>query len=174
MKKSIIWTTAAVATVGFGVPAVAAMATTGPVRQIAPAPVVTVGSSDDSTSSTAPHTTVSVVSTPAALPTISLPVSTTANSTANSVEDISGNCDEAEHADDAACAGANAPGVTVNSTENNVKDVSGNCDEAEHANDPSCTGTDTAVDDNSGPGSDDSGHNGSDDNSGHDNSGHDN
>jgi hypothetical protein len=99
--------------------------------------------------------------------------------------DVSGPCDEAEHANDPRCGGAGgtttapAPGV----------DISGPCDEAEHANDPRCTGVAPRVEDdnrhdrlddhggdvdNSGPGSFDddhsgSGHGGDDDggNSGH-------
>jgi hypothetical protein len=62
----------------------------------------------------------------------------TSSSTPSSVGDISGNCDEAEHANDAACAGLNAARAPETSTPNSVEDVSGNCDEAEHANDPSC------------------------------------
>ena len=62
------------------------------------------------------------------------------------------------------------------------EDVRGPCDEAEHANDPRCTGAVTAppaadddvaddrVDDNSGPGSSNSGHRGGEDDGGH--SGH--
>ena len=151
MKKSLIWTTAAIAAIGFGVPAFAAMSSPVHTPQIAPTPVVKVASPDDTTSSTSPDNSVSVPSTPQS----SLPDD---NTTANSVEDISGNCDEAEHANDAACAGVNATGTTDDATQNSVEDVSGNCDEAEHAADPSCTGTGTAVDDNSVQGSNDSGH----------------
>jgi hypothetical protein len=62
------------------------------------------------------------------------------------------------------------------------EDVSGPCDEAEHANDPRCTGAVTAPpaadddvaddrrDDNSGPGSSNSGHGSGEDDGGH--SGH--
>jgi hypothetical protein len=156
VKKSAIWTTAAIAAVGFGVPAFAAIAAPGPIRQIAPTPVVSVDKPDNTIVSISPDTIVTLASLP----------DDTVNSTASSVEDISGNCDEAEHANDAACVGVNAPGVTEVSTPNSVEDVSGNCDEAEHATDPNCTGSGTAVDDNSGPGSDDSGHNATDDNSG--------
>jgi hypothetical protein len=175
VKKSLIWTTAAIAAIGFGVPAFAAISTPGSVPQIAPTPVVSVASPDNTLTSNSVETSVSVPSTP------STPVTSSPddNTTANSVEDVSGNCDEAEHANDAACAGVNTSGTTDDSTENSVEDVSGNCDEAEHAADPSCTGTGTAVDDNSGHGSDDNvtsnsvsnrGH--GSDNSGSDDSGH--
>ena len=87
-------------------------------------------------------------------------------------EDISGPCDEAEHANDPRCAGQ-APGVRVDDdAPANGVDISGPCDEAEHANDPRCTGApvggQTRVD-NSGPGSVNSGHDdsGHDDRSGH-------
>jgi hypothetical protein len=99
--------------------------------------------------------------------------------------DISGPCDEAEHANDPRCAGQapaadrddDAPAIGV--------DISGPCDEAEHANDPRCTGAATGGQtriDNSGPGSvnsgrdddgddDHSGHGGGDDSGGADHSG---
>ena len=159
MKKSIVWTAAAVAAVGFGVPAFAAMSGPSHIRQIAPTPVVSVEAPDGTMPNSDDSTTIASL---ASLPDQS------SSSTPNSVEDISGNCDEAEHANDAACAGLNAaPGT---STPNSVEDVSGNCDEAEHANDPSCTGG--ATDDNSGKGSSNSGSN-NDDNSGRgSNSGH--
>ncbi len=72
--------------------------------------------------------------------------------------DISGNCDEAEHANDPACIGAAVTPTTVAGTSTTVPqpvptsipattstvpgglDISGNCDEAEHANDPGCLG----------------------------------
>jgi hypothetical protein len=62
--------------------------------------------------------------------------------------DISGPCDEAEHANDPRCAGLQVPatGVQVGGV-----DISGPCDEAEHANDPRCTNP-SAEDDRSGPG----------------------
>jgi hypothetical protein len=83
--------------------------------------------------------------------------------------DISGPCDEAEHANDPRCAGQappapQAPAPAPAPAQGGV-DISGPCDEAEHANDPRCTGA--AVDpdrddddrvDNSGPGSVNSGH----------------
>ena len=89
--------------------------------------------------------------------------------------DISGPCDEAEHANDPRCTGqvpatgGQAPAAGV--------DISGPCDEAEHANDPRCTGAalgddrrhgwdEGGFDDNSGPGSASSGPGGGDDDSG--------
>jgi hypothetical protein len=68
----------------------------------------------------------------------------------SSVEDVSGPCDEAEHANDPRCTGVvaprtTAPTPTVGTTPTTVNgrsgvDISGPCDEAEHANDPRCTG----------------------------------
>ena len=93
--------------------------------------------------------------------------------------DISGPCDEAEHANDPRCGGQ-APTNQAPPAQNGV-DISGPCDEAEHANDPRCTGAatgddrghDDRGDDNSGRGSDNSGpgssHSGGDDD---DSSGH--
>jgi hypothetical protein len=116
------------------------------------------------------------------------------------VVDVNGPCDEAEHANDPECAGAQVPedndaddqgddrgrgpdhaedeGVV---DDDQGEDLSGPCDEAEHANDPRCTGAGGAGDDdqgevedrgddnsgpsaNSGPGSS---HDDADDNSGH-------
>ena len=146
MKKSLIWTTAGIAAVGFGVPAYAAISSPHEVKQIAPTPIVTVPTTEDSATVTSlDDSKVTVVSTPATLPTISL----TVNSTSNSVEDVSGNCDEAEHANDAACVGGGTP--VDNSTHTSV-------DDNPH----------TSVDDSSGPGgsgsggADDSSHGGQD------------
>ena len=95
-----------------------------------------------------------------------------AGTTTGGNEDVSGPCDELEHANDPRCTGADtttgvdddrAPaGTTAGTTTMGKADVSGPCDEPEHANDPRCTGagTSTAADDD---------HSGSDD--GHDNSG---
>ena len=84
------------------------------------------------------------------------------------VGDVSGPCDEAEHANDPRCTGPQRPeddnaglGDTTGFDDDGADDISGPCDEAEHANDPRCTGSQPA-DDNSGPGS---GHD-DDDNSG--------
>ncbi len=167
MKKSLIWTTAGIAAVGFGVPAYAAISSPHEVKQIAPTPVVTVPTTDDSATVTSlDDSKVTVVSTPATLPTISL----TVNSTSNSVEDVSGNCDEAEHANDAACAGT-ATSVDDDATPNSVEDVSGNCDEAEHANDAVCVGGGTPVDNSTHTSVDDNPHTSVDDSSGHGGSG---
>ena len=110
-------------------------------------------------------------------------------------EDVSGPCDEAEHANDPRCAGAagavagttavtTTAAATTTTGREAGEDVSGPCDEAEHANDPRCTGAatstddrgrdDGATDDRSGS---DSGRGGGDDDSGGDdrsgsNSGH--
>ena len=167
MKKSLIWTTAGIAAVGFGVPAYAAISSPHEVKQIAPTPVVTVPTTEDSATVTSlDDSKVTVVSTPATLPTISL----TVNSTSNSVEDVSGNCDEAEHANDAACAGT-ATSVDDDATPNSVEDVSGNCDEAEHANDAACVGGGTPVDKSTHTSVDDNPHTSVDDSSGHGGSG---
>ena len=88
--------------------------------------------------------------------------------------DISGPCDEAEHANDPRCAGVDTtPGGTTTSPQAPAPqtgvDISGPCDEAEHANDPRCTGAPTGDrEDNSGPGN---GHSGDDDGDREDNSG---
>ena len=86
--------------------------------------------------------------------------------------DISGPCDEAEHANDPRCAGqAPATGGNAPAPATGGVDISGPCDEAEHANDPRCTGApaggrvddnpgrddDAGRVDNSGPGSSNSG-----------------
>jgi hypothetical protein len=109
--------------------------------------------------------------------------------------DISGPCDEAEHANDPRCAGVAVPNQGAGAPQGGV-DISGPCDEPEHANDPRCTGVAPRVEDdhvrdgdvrhdNSGPGSfdeddddhsgsghggDDDSHGGGDDDGGH--SGH--
>lgn len=65
--------------------------------------------------------------------------------------DVSGPCDEAEHANDPQCSGAQ---TTEDNDDVAGVDVSGPCDEAEHADDPRCTGAQTRGDDdenNSGP-----------------------
>ncbi len=103
--------------------------------------------------------------------------------------DISGPCDEAEHAGDPRCGGV--VGGTTTTPAPGV-DISGPCDEAEHAGDPRCTGVTPRVEDNnrqdrhgdddrfddhggdvdnSGPGSDNSGP-GSFDDGDHSGSGH--
>jgi hypothetical protein len=87
--------------------------------------------------------------------------------------DISGPCDEAEHASDPRCAGQ--PPAQNRAPAQGGVDISGPCDEAEHANDPRCTGAPTGRVDNSGPGSVNSGRDdddADDDHGGEDRSGH--
>jgi hypothetical protein len=67
--------------------------------------------------------------------------------------DISGPCDEAEHANDPRCAGVRVP-ATPDAPAG--VDISGPCDEAEHIGDPRCSGVGAGGAgrvDNSGPGS---------------------
>ena len=73
--------------------------------------------------------------------------------------DVSGPCDEAEHATDPRCTGATTGTTLVDRDDDGHHgddrdddagdDTSGPCDEAEHASDPRCTG---AVTGSSGPG----------------------
>jgi len=97
-------------------------------------------------------------------PTLSTPslATTTVEDDGQAGEDISGPCDEAEHANDPRCAGT--PPATggdddvIGDDDEVGEDISGPCDEAEHANDPRCTGAAPAPApaprvDNSGPGS---------------------
>ena len=71
--------------------------------------------------------------------------------TGDEAGDISGPCDEAEHANDPRCTGVTVPGSDDdNRDDDGPGDISGPCDEAEHANDPRCTGADPV--DSSGPG----------------------
>ena len=106
--------------------------------------------------------------------------SRTTSSTTSTAEDISGPCDEAEHANDPRCAGGareddrgrdddhgrgdddrgrDHPEDDGMDDDDAGEDISGPCDEAEHANDPECTdvptvpGDDDDRVDNSGPGS---------------------
>jgi hypothetical protein len=66
-------------------------------------------------------------------------------------EDISGPCDEAEHANDPRCAGvAPTATTTVGDDDEAGEDISGPCDEAEHANDPRCTGVTPQAGDDDG------------------------
>jgi hypothetical protein len=64
--------------------------------------------------------------------------------------DVSGPCDEAEHARDPRCASVPAPARPATTAGGGV-DIPGPCDEPEHANDPRCTGG-ARADDRSGPG----------------------
>jgi uncharacterized membrane protein YgcG len=80
----------------------------------------------------------------------------TTTSQDNAGVDISGPCDESDHANDPRCAGVNVPAAPA-PAQSGV-DISGPCDEAEHANDPRCTGVGLGDDgrvDNSGPGNGD-------------------
>lgn len=93
-------------------------------------------------------------------------------------DDVKGPCDEAEHANDPRCQGQQVPedkGGGERGDDDGADDISGPCDEAEHANDPRCTGAGGQAgddEDNSGPGSANSGHGHGDDDAGHeDNSG---
>jgi hypothetical protein len=91
---------------------------------------------------------------------------TTTSTTPNAGVDISGPCDEAEHANDPRCAGVQVPAAPAPPAQNGGVDISGPCDEAEHVNDPRCAGV--GADgagrvDNSGPGSVNSGHDDLDD-----------
>jgi hypothetical protein len=104
--------------------------------------------------------------------TSTLPVSSTEDRTTSAGVDISGPCDEAEHANDPRCTGVQAaPPPAPAPARGAGVDIPGPCDEAEHANDPRCTGVGVPDDagrvDNSGPGSANSGpgsvHSGSDD-----------
>ena len=121
MKKSLIWITAGIATVGFAVPAFAARGDSP--EHIAPAPVtVATAAPTMATSNTVSAAVATVASTDdnaAHNATDDNGIdNTTSNSvddnglddaTTNSVEDISGPCDEAEHASDPACVGGGAP-----------------------------------------------------------------
>jgi hypothetical protein len=79
--------------------------------------------------------------------------STTTTTTTGTRGDVSGPCDEPEHANDPRCTGGAA--TTVPARGRDVRepgeDVRGPCDEPEHANDPRCTGA-GGGDDRSGPG----------------------
>src|ERR671914_2109335 len=79
--------------------------------------------------------------------------------------DISGPCDEAEHANDPRCAGVAVPPAAPSTTPapQGGVDISGPCDEPEHFADPRCTGAQPGAGDSSGSGpgfDDDSGHSG--------------
>jgi hypothetical protein len=67
--------------------------------------------------------------------------------------DISGPCDEVEHANDPRCTGGTATTpARADDRREPGEDLRGPCDEAEHANDPRCIGGTAATDDDrSGP-----------------------
>ena len=73
----------------------------------------------------------------------------------NAPGDISGPCDEAEHANDPRCDGVADPQPANPAQPAGGVDISGPCDEAEHANDPRCTGGAGRVEDDHGHGGDD-------------------
>jgi hypothetical protein len=79
----------------------------------------------------------------------SVPGTTTAETTGTTGtttgEDVSGPCDEAEHANDPRCTGAAGTAGATTTLPATGQDVSGPCDEAEHANDPRCTGAATTT-----------------------------
>ena len=77
-----------------------------------------------------------------------MPMATSSSTDARG--DISGPCDEAEHANDPRCTGVQVPGDDDDrevADDDGPGDISGPCDEAEHANDPRCTGVQVAGDD---------------------------
>ena len=86
----------------------------------------------------------------------------------NDGDELKGNCDEAEHAADPACAGPQELEDEIGAADTREfeagDELKGNCDEAEHAADPACAGpqelededeVEVTHDDNSGPGSGD-------------------
>lgn len=81
--------------------------------------------------------------------------SVSTGSTSSTGVDISGPCDEAEHANDPRCAGISVTRSSTSSTLTTGVDISGPCDEVEHVNDPRCTGT--SINDRSGSDDDSSG-----------------
>jgi hypothetical protein len=103
MKKSLIWITAGVAAVGLGVPAFAAARDDAP-RHDDPSQITTV--------TAAPITS-------AAANVVAATVTTTAG-----VEDVSGPCDEVEHATDPRCAGVSVVADDNSVTDNSVTDNS--------------------------------------------------
>jgi hypothetical protein len=138
MKKSLIWITAGIATVGFAVPAFAARGDSP--EHIAPAPVtVATATPTMATSNTVNSTVATVSSTDDNIAHDATDDNGIDNATSNSVDD--------NGVDDA--------------TTNSVEDISGPCDEAEHATDPTCTGiASTSTDDTAA-------HDANDDNSAH-------
>jgi len=157
MKKSLIWITAGVATVGFAVPAFAARGDS-PEHVVVPSQVtVTTATPTVATSNTVTSATAATVA------------STDDNArhdanddngvdntvTSNSIDDDDDATDD-NGVDDA--------------TTNSVEDISGPCDEAEHATDPACTGVAASSTDDNGANDandDNSAHSGGSDDSGH-------
>ena len=81
----------------------------------------------------------------------------TVTTTTEEPGDVSGPCDEAEHANDPRCDGTQRPEDGAGDDDADVDDISGPCDEAEHALDPECLNPPAVSGDNSGPGSTSSG-----------------
>ena len=174
MKRSLIWTAAGAAIIGFGVPAYAAVQTSKPQPAITTVKTTVEdvrGNCDEAEHATDPA--CATVATPVTPVTQATQPSTGEDDTTTSSIDDHGNDSTVnsidDHDDDA------TENSVDDSTSNTVEDISGPCDEAEHANDPRCTGAPApvdTVDDNSsrGGGADDSGrhHTGNDD-SGDDN-----
>jgi hypothetical protein len=159
MKKSLIWITAGIATVGFAVPAFASHGDSPSditPAQVTVATTATTNSVDDTATTNSVDDTATTNSVDDSVTTNSVDDDATTNSidddaTTDSVEDISGPCDEAEHATDPRCTG-----VAGTSTDDSGHDA--NEDNSGHGSENSGQGSD-----DSGHGSDDSGHGGSDD-----------
>ena len=164
MNKSLIWITAGIAGIGFGIPAFAAMSPQNdhPVTTT-PTVVSTPEHPAGDDSATSLPSTPAVISIPVVTAAANAPLVTTANS----IEDVSGSCSEPGEATDDRCTGVDASDDTNDATVNSVEDISGPCDEAEHANDPSCSGSGavTSTDDQSGR--EGSGRDGADDGADH-------
>jgi hypothetical protein len=109
MKKSLIWIAAGVAAVGFAVPAFAAHGDTP--EHIVPTSVTVATAPTIATSNTVEDNPARI-----SIDDNGVDASATVNSvTVNSVEDVSGPCDEAEHATDPRCTGATATSTDDNS-----------------------------------------------------------
>jgi hypothetical protein len=149
MKKSLIWITAGIATVGFAVPAFAARNDSP--EHPAPAPVTVATATPTMATANTSNSTAAIV--------------------ASSDDNIAHDASDDNGIDIATNNSIDDNGID-DTTTNSVEDLSGPCDEAEHSTDPTCTGvtspsTDVnaahdANEDNSahGGGSIDSGHNG--------------
>ena len=178
MKKSLIWTAIGTATIGFGVPAFAAVQATKPqpaITTVRPATEDVRGNCDEAEHANDPRCATVVVavtpantapantgpSVPATQPVVSIdpaPSVSVDDSTSNSIDDSTSNS-----IDDSTSNSID------DSTSNSIDDISGPCDEAEHATDPRCTGTAVAESGNDNSANDDSpGHGGNDDGSNHD------
>src|SRR5688572_14410159 len=76
---------------------------------------------------------------PAAVTAVPPPVAPASTGSVEIGDDISGPCDEAEHANDPECTGVAVTSAS-NDDDDEAGDISGPCDEAEHADDPECAG----------------------------------